>query len=60
MNKCRFFKELSSYLDNQLSEERKLEVQAHIHSCKLCSDELSGLKLLSERHLTLVQNLTTC
>jgi hypothetical protein len=49
MNKCRFFKELSSYLDNQLSEERKLEVQAHIHSCKLCSDELSGLKLLSER-----------
>ena len=49
MNKCRFFKELSSYLDNQLSEERKLEVQTHIHSCKLCSDELSGLKLLSER-----------
>jgi hypothetical protein len=41
--------DLSSYIDNQLSESRKQKVEAHLTECKLCSLELSKLKLLSEK-----------
>lgn len=49
MDRCRVLKELSSYIDNQLSEKDKLRVQEHIQSCKICSQELSQLKLISEK-----------
>jgi hypothetical protein len=42
-------KELSSYLDNQLSEAKKLKIEKHLKTCELCSQELTRLKLLSEK-----------
>lgn len=49
MDKCRILKELSSYLDNQLCDARKNEIENHLRGCKVCSDELAKLKLLSEK-----------
>jgi hypothetical protein len=49
MNKCHLFKELSSYLDNQLSEEQKLRMDEHLKTCSMCSQELSRLRALSEK-----------
>lgn len=49
MNKCHFKKELSSYLDNQLSESRKQEIGEHLKECEICAQELSHLELLSEK-----------
>ncbi len=49
MNKCHVSKELSSYLDNQLAEDKKLQIEKHLAQCSLCSRELSRLKALSER-----------
>jgi len=42
-------KDLSSYLDNQLSEKEKLRIEQHLSVCATCSQELSRLKVLSER-----------
>lgn len=42
-------KELSAYLDNQLSEKEKLTVEKHLKGCESCRKELSGLKLISEK-----------
>ncbi len=41
--------ELSSYLDNQLSEKRKLEVKKHLEQCKSCNEELFKLMLVSNK-----------
>ncbi|MEW6075534.1 MAG: DUF4349 domain-containing protein [Candidatus Omnitrophota bacterium] len=41
-------KELSAYLDNQLSERRAKTVKAHLDSCAVCTQELFRLKKLSE------------
>jgi len=49
MNKCHLTKELSSYLDNQLSEARKSEIEEHLKACSMCSQELNRLKMLSEK-----------
>lgn len=49
MDKCHMLKELSNYLDNQLSETQKLGVEEHLKECALCSQELDRLKLLSEK-----------
>lgn len=49
MNRCHVFKELSSYLDNQLNQEQKIKVEVHLKSCSLCAQELSRLKRLSEK-----------
>lgn len=49
MNRRHVLKELSGYLDNQLPEPRKKEVEAHLQACKLCGAELSRLRLLSEK-----------
>jgi hypothetical protein len=42
-------KELSNYIDNQLSERDKSKVESHLKGCKICSDELTRLKTLSEK-----------
>lgn len=42
-------KDLSSYIDNQLSERKKQKVENHLKECKICSEELAKLKLLSEK-----------
>ena len=49
MNRCRFIKELNSYVDNQLSEKRKIQIEEHLKRCALCSQELEKLKALSEK-----------
>ena len=49
MNKGHVLKELSSYLDNQLSDNERLKIENHLRDCKICSKELSRLKLLSEK-----------
>jgi len=49
MNRGHVIKELSNYLDNQLSEKEKLKVETHLQSCKACSYELERLKVLSQK-----------
>lgn len=49
MNKCRFQKELSSYLDNELSLNKKRAIEEHLKKCAICSQELSRLTQLSEK-----------
>ncbi|MDD5730567.1 MAG: DUF4349 domain-containing protein [Candidatus Omnitrophica bacterium] len=49
MDRCRFLKELSSFMDNQLRGERKLMIEAHLKECAICSGELARLKALSEK-----------
>ena len=49
MNKCHVAKDLSAYLDNQLAEGKKLQIEKHLAECTLCSRELARLKALSER-----------
>src|SRR3989338_4111334 len=49
MNRCRCIKELSSYLDSQLSGKRKIQIEEHLKRCTLCSQELEKLKALSEK-----------
>ncbi|RJO63813.1 MAG: DUF4349 domain-containing protein [Candidatus Omnitrophota bacterium] len=48
MFKRHVVKELSAYLDNQLSERRAKKVKAHLDSCAVCVQELCRLKQLSE------------
>ncbi len=38
---------LSSYLDNELSDKERLEVELHLKTCEACAKELSQLKNLS-------------
>lgn len=49
MFRCHVIKDLSAYLDNQLSEKQKARVEKHLKGCKQCSDELSSLKILSQK-----------
>jgi len=42
-------RELSGYLDNQLSDKQKLKVERHLQGCQLCSQELSKLRLISQK-----------
>lgn len=59
MNRCHFLKEISSYLDNQLSENKKIKLEAHLKECRVCAQELNQLKNLSEKlkqwHLPLLE-----
>src|SRR3989338_7283090 len=48
MNKCHFQKELSSYIDNQLPEKERQRLEEHIKVCPACTQELKGLKLVSD------------
>ncbi|MFH1655663.1 MAG: DUF4349 domain-containing protein [Candidatus Omnitrophota bacterium] len=48
-NKRHVIDELSSYLDNQLSDKQKAYVDQHLKECKSCSQELTRLKLVSEK-----------
>ena len=62
MFRLHVLKDLSSYIDNELSERKKQEVENHLQQCKTCSQELARLKLLSEKLKTwqvpgLVSNL---
>lgn len=41
--------ELSSYLDNQLSQKDRQSVQEHLSQCKECAQELARLKIVSEK-----------
>lgn len=47
MDRCRFLKDLSSYLDNELQETERRKIESHIQGCKQCSLELSRLTLVS-------------
>lgn len=38
---------LSSYLDNELSDKERLEVELHLKSCQACAQELAQLEALS-------------
>ena len=40
---------LSSYLDNQLSEKAKLQVEEHLKRCPRCSRELAQLQAVSQK-----------
>ncbi|MFH1202050.1 MAG: DUF4349 domain-containing protein [Candidatus Omnitrophota bacterium] len=42
-------KDLSSYLDNQVSDKRRLEIENHLKDCPLCSEELLKLKALTQK-----------
>ena len=49
MNKCHVLKQLSAYLDNELSDTEKLKVSEHLKSCPVCAQELSRLEKLSKQ-----------
>ncbi|MDP1853216.1 MAG: DUF4349 domain-containing protein [Candidatus Omnitrophota bacterium] len=49
MNRCRIERELSVYMDNQLSQSQKLKVDEHLKECESCRLELERLKTLSEK-----------
>ena len=49
MFRSHVLKELSAYLDDQLSERMKEKVEKHLADCKNCREELSRLKQLSEQ-----------
>ncbi|MBU4488272.1 MAG: von Willebrand factor type A domain-containing protein [Candidatus Omnitrophica bacterium] len=48
MNKCRFQKELSSYIDNQLPEQDRRNLEEHIKTCSSCTQELKQLRLVQD------------
>lgn len=45
----------SSYIDEEITEDEKLEVDQHIDACQNCAAELSSLKQLSQK----IQNFLT-
>lgn len=49
MNRCRIERELSVYMDNQLSQGQKLKVDEHLKKCESCRLELERLRALSEK-----------
>jgi hypothetical protein len=49
MFRCHVIKQLSGYLDGQLSDSQKRRVRKHLQSCARCSDELKRLQALSEK-----------
>ena len=49
MNRCVFSKKISSYFDNQLSDEEKARLDVHLSTCVSCRQELEKLKGLSEQ-----------
>lgn len=49
MDRNHVFDDLSSYIDNQLSQEEKRKVEEHLKVCYTCAQELSRLKALSEK-----------
>lgn len=49
MNKCHVLKKISSYMDNELKAQEKFEVEEHLKSCRVCSQELDRLRILSEK-----------
>ncbi len=49
MFRSHVLKELSSYLDNQLPEKRRIKVESHLQACSGCRRELSRLQKLSEQ-----------
>lgn len=49
MDRCRFIRELGGYLDNQLPEKRKAEIEDHLKHCVFCIQESEKLKALSQR-----------
>jgi anti-sigma factor RsiW len=49
MFRSHVLKELSAYLDDQLSERMKEKVEKHLADCNNCREELSRLKQLSEQ-----------
>ncbi|HOX54062.1 MAG: DUF4349 domain-containing protein [Candidatus Omnitrophica bacterium] len=53
MYKRHVLKELSAYLDDQLSDKEKLAVYNHLSECKTCAEELAKLRLVSEKIKTL-------
>ncbi|MFC1704112.1 DUF4349 domain-containing protein [Candidatus Omnitrophota bacterium] len=46
-------KQLSAYLDNQLSEVQKQRIEDHLQTCPMCAQELNKLKLVSEKLKTI-------
>lgn len=49
MNKGHVIKDLSAYLDNQLSQKERERIEEHLRSCQRCARELSHLMALSEK-----------
>jgi Ca-activated chloride channel family protein len=47
MDRCRFFGLLSSYIDGELKDKQRLELEEHIKTCVSCQKEVSMLKALS-------------
>ena len=44
MNHKRIQNELSAYIDNELSPSRHKQIEAHLRSCKVCSEMLSAFQ----------------
>ncbi len=40
---------LSAYLDNQLSERKRLKIEKHLQDCIICAGELAKLRLVSQK-----------
>jgi len=45
---CLSTESLKMYSSDKLASKQKLEVDAHLESCELCSDALEGMQLLSD------------
>lgn len=40
MRKCKFKKQISSYLNNELSAKKRKLITGHLKNCSICQDEL--------------------
>jgi len=40
---------LTTYLDNELKNEEKIKIEAHLSACRQCREELEGLALMREQ-----------
>ena len=49
MNHKRIQNELSAYIDNELSPSRRKQIEAHLRSCKACSEMLSAFQKNRQR-----------
>ncbi len=45
---CLFLPKISSYIDNELSERERLEVETHLDGCRECRKELEKMKAVDE------------
>lgn len=47
MNQCEYSERLSAYLDGELPDERRSELEQHLAGCRQCAAELETLRQMS-------------